>query len=167
MSRVDVVWIFPTERIWIICLFWTLVWLLSSIRNHQFVDKKQIWHEACFICVDKLRLEQNGHYSTDGILHKFCLVKSFAFHLEFHGSVLLRVQLKINQHLWLEAKQRISHRLNEWWTSSLTIICLTRPQWVDIYIILSEVKAWISNYNHFCQMEVLSHMLFLLYLDFI
>ena len=61
-------------------------------------------------------------------------MKMFEFRLKFHWSLFLKVQLTIFQHwfrLWLDAEQATSHYLNQWWPSSTTHICVTRPQWVN------------------------------------
>ena len=58
------------------------------------------------------------------------------FRLKFHWSLFLRVQLTIFQHWfrqWLGAEQATSHYLNQWWPSSTTHICVTRPQWVNTH----------------------------------
>ena len=61
----------------------------------------------------------------------FSWMKMFELRLKFHWSLFLRVQLTIFQHRfrwWLGAVQATSHYLNQWWPSSTTQICVTRPQ---------------------------------------
>ena len=56
----------------------------------------------------------------------------FEFRLKFHWRLFLKVQLTIFQHwfrYWLGAEQATSHYLNQWWPSSTTHTCVTRPQW--------------------------------------
>ena len=82
----------------------------------------------------------------------FCRTKMFEFRLHFHWSLFLRVQLTIFQHwcrYWLGAEQATSHYLNQWWPSSTTHICVTRPQWV---------KARISNYFHIKSWNVFTRL---------
>ena len=75
---------------------------------------------------------------TDTILQTFSnaisWMKMFEFRLKFHWSLFLKVKSTIFQHWfwsWLGAKQRTSHHLNQWWPSSTTHLCVTRPHWVN------------------------------------
>ena len=81
------------------------------------------------------------HWGRDNIatisqtifLAAFSWMKSFVFWLKFHWSLFLKVQSTIFQHWfrwWLVAEQATNHYLNQWWHSSTTHICITRPQWV-------------------------------------
>ena len=89
----------------------------------------------CSIC---LALTHWGRDKIDAILQTTCSnafswMKIFEFRLKFHWSLFLKVQFTIFQHWfrqWLGAEQATSHYLNQWWPSSMTHICVTRPQWV-------------------------------------
>ena len=64
----------------------------------------------------------------------FSWMKMYEFRLKFHWSLFLRVQLTIFQYWfrwWLGAEQATSHYLNQWWPSSTTHVCVTRPRWVN------------------------------------
>ena len=66
----------------------------------------------------------------------FSWTKIYEFRLRFHWSLFLWLQLTIFQHCfrkWLGAEQATSHYLKQWWYVALTHICVTRPQWVNVY----------------------------------
>ena len=53
---------------------------------------------------------------------------------KFPWDMFPMVYLTISQHwfiYWLGAVQAASHYLNQWWSSCLTHICVTRPQWIQ------------------------------------
>ena len=55
---------------------------------------------------------------------------------KFHLDLFLGVLFTISHHWfrkWLGADYATSHYRNQWWLSSLTHICVTRPQWVNNY----------------------------------
>ena len=61
-------------------------------------------------------------------------MKIVVFCLKFHWNIFTRVQLTIIHHWfrwWLDAKQATSHYQNQWWSSFVTHICISRPQWVN------------------------------------
>ena len=71
----------------------------------------------------------------------FSWTKMQEFRLKFHWSLFLKVQLTIFHHWfrqWLGGEQATSHYLNQWWPSSTTHICVTRPQWDNLCEVLSD-----------------------------
>ena len=73
---------------------------------------------------------------------------TFEFWLRFQKSLFQRVQSTINQHwfrLWVGAKPGLatSHYLNQWWSSLLMHICVTRPQWVKCWITLKKIDVFL------------------------
>ena len=85
--------------------------------------------------------------------NSFSSLKIVMFRFSCHWDMFLHVQLTSIQHwftLWLGVEQATSHYLNQWWTSLVTDICVTRSQWVDIVFMPSEpdiitwtpLKAW-------------------------
>ena len=72
----------------------------------------------------------------------FSWMKMHEFRLRFHWSLFLRFELTIFQHWfrqWLGADQATSHYLNQWWLILLTHICVTRPQWVKVKMVLTSI----------------------------
>ena len=60
----------------------------------------------------------------ESVSNAFSWMKMIRFRFKFHWSLFPWVQLTINQHWfreWLDAKQVISHCLNQWWPSSWSI----------------------------------------------
>ena len=59
----------------------------------------------------------------------------FKFQIKFHWSLFRRVQLRIS-YLWFGAELARNHYPGHrfLWPSSLTQICITRPQWVKISV---------------------------------
>ena len=80
---------------------------------------------------------------------------------EFHQSLFPRFQLTIIQHWFrqcLGAGQATSHCLNQWWLISLLMdICVTRPQWVNPFLLLLQairdgvIEATIDHENGYVQ----------------
>ena len=89
--------------------------------------------------------------------NEFSWMKTFEFRLRFGWNLFLRFELTTFQHLfrwWLGADQVTSHYLNQWWSSLLTHICVTLPQWVNV---LFKSCCWILGYLlqgwHACLMD--------------
>ena len=85
-----------------------------------------------FYCIKRntLRPRQTGRY--------FCR-RQFQMHFlewksPYFNSHFPRAQLIMMHHWfrwWLGPEQATSHYLSQWWSVSLTHICVTRPQWVS------------------------------------
>ena len=85
----------------------------------------------------------------------FSWMKMYEFRLKFHWSLFLRLQLTIVQYWfrqWHGADQATSHYLNQWWSSLLTHIRVTRPQWgiqnihILISFLLEVIRSWLLWY---------------------
>ena len=85
---------------------------------------------------DRCLLTHCGRDKMAAIFHTtfsngFSWLKMYWFQFKFHWSLFLWVQLTIFQHWfrqWLGADQATNHYLNQWWSRSLTHICVTLPQ---------------------------------------
>ena len=63
--------------------------------------------------------------------------------LKCHWSLFLRVQFTIGQHWfmwWLGTRSVPSHHLNQWWPSSMTHICISRPHWVNFFFSVNTMQ---------------------------
>ena len=106
-------------------------------------------------CSDTFALTHWGRDKIDAILqttfsNAISWMKMFEFQLKFHWSLFSTVKLTIFQHWfrqWLAAEQATSHYLNQWWPSSTTHICVTRPQWVKVLNSLSHRYHQINPYD--------------------
>ena len=75
-----------------------------------------------------LKPRQDGQHLADDIF-KFMFVNG-----EVAVTMFLMVHLTVIQQWfgwWLAAEQATNHYLDQWWSSSLTPICTTRPEWVN------------------------------------
>ena len=94
-----------------------------------------IWkkHFYC-INVSALRPKHNGHHFAEHIFNCISWMKTFDFHIKFHWSMFLRVQLIICQHWfrwWLGTQQATIHYLIQQWPSSgSSPMHITWPHWV-------------------------------------
>ena len=119
----------------------------NAMRYHA-PESSSVHAMPCFI-IDTEPLTHWGRDKMDTISqtilsNAFSWMKIFEFRLKFHWSLFLRVQLTIFQHLfryWFGAVQATSHYLNQWWSSQLTHICVTRLQWVNNQSLIS----WTEN----------------------
>ena len=66
----------------------------------------------------------------------FSWKKIIEFRFEFQWNLLPGVQFTVSQHWfkkWLGAAQGTCHYLNQWWLSSLALICSTMGRWVKSF----------------------------------
>ena len=100
--------------------------------------------------VNTLRPEQNGSLSVHNIFKIICF-KMIFFWLKFPWDLLLLVQLTKVQHWHWRGDSLLP--LNQWWPSSPTHICITRPWWVEgcflqlmqFYVISLSISVCISR----------------------
>ena len=79
-----------------------------------------------------LGLERNGCLFADGIFRCIFLKENGHILIKI-WSLFLNYKLRESQHWfrwWLGIKQATSHDLNQWWLSSVTPYCVTRPKWI-------------------------------------
>ena len=58
--------------------------------------------------------------------------KILVFRFKFHWTLFLRVESTC-QH-WFRYWLVTSHYLNQWWHGLMTHLCVTRPQWVNLFL---------------------------------
>ena len=117
-------------RLVYMCYFAQMRYQVTAVKESQYQSN-------CF--EKKTVLTHWGRDEMDAISqtpfsNAFSWMKMLEYRLKFQWNLFLRVQLTIFQHwfrLWLGAGQATSHYLNQWWSSLLTHICVSRPQWVN------------------------------------
>ena len=88
----------------------------------------------------------------------FSWMKIYELLLRFDWNLFLRFELTVVQHwfiYWFGAEQATSLYLKQWWSSLLTDISVTRPQWVS-------ACSWVIVYKTFILLYVLWSIAFFL-----
>ena len=86
--------------------------------------------------MNALRQRQNGRHWADDTFKRIFLNENVWILNKFHWSLFLRAQLIINHdwfRQWLSDEQATGQYLNQWWSSLLTHICVTGPQWFNSF----------------------------------
>ena len=107
-----------------VCLHPACIHNCNKTQTHQLYDTQILTHWGW----DKMDAISQMTFSN-----AISRMKMFEFPLKCHWSLFLKVQLTIFQHrfrYWLGVEEATSRYLNQWWPSSTTHICVTRPQWV-------------------------------------
>ena len=112
----------------VVCTLW-LPWTIQRAKHICVIPSMSVW-------LTHWGRDKMASISQTTLSNAFSWMKMLEFRFKFHSSLFLRVQFTIFQHWfreWLGADQATSHYLNQWWPSSTTPICVTRPQWVNHY----------------------------------
>ena len=115
--------------------------LLNSIFPGIIIVSVMTWVQLKVKCLlTHCGRDKMAAFSQTTFSSAFSWMKMFEFQLKFHWSLFLRVQLTIIHHCFMAWRRPGDKPLTEpMMVSSLTHICVTRPQWVN------EVAAILYN----------------------
>ena len=99
------------------------IWNLMNPMKSKIFDLK----------INTLRLRQNGRHFANDLFKRIFVNEKVRIFVQISLKFILECPINNNQHWfrwWLGAKKATSHYLNQWWSSLLMHIWVTRPQWV-------------------------------------
>ena len=107
---------------------------LAHPCNDHIVPNRPTGRNQNVYCYINRALQQRWPF-IDGLLtyegwQKMRFWRGQCFLIEFHWNFSPKFQLTISQHWFRECVGTKPDRLNQWWPSLLTFVCVTRPQWI-------------------------------------